>query len=257
VRDLAMEFVGVDPIDEPVPIQPTAHYSMGGIPATVDGEVLADADGNLVTGFYAAGECACVSVHGANRLGTNSLLGASVFGRRSGNAIAEFIKGGAQLVDLNSNPCDRNVQRVQDLMDARSDENIEDIAQELKTTMTANCGIYRQQDQMQQALDDIKALQARFKQAGVRDQSKRFNTDLLAALETQHLLEFSEVIVASALARTESRGAHYRTDFPKRNDEDWIKHTLAHKRDADEGPALSYKSVYIDYDRYPPQERKY
>jgi succinate dehydrogenase / fumarate reductase flavoprotein subunit len=257
VRDLAMEFVGVDPIDEPVPIQPTAHYSMGGIPATVDGEVLADANGNLVVGFYAAGECSCMSVHGANRLGTNSLLGASVFGKRSGKAIAEFIKNGAKLGDINQDYAERSVERIQALLDDPGDENVEDIAQELKTTMTNNCGIFRTEEQMKTALSDIKRLQERFANAPVRDKGKRFNTDLLAALETKNLLGFSEVIVVSALERRESRGAHYRTDYPTRDDKNWIQHILATKTDPEGTPVLSYKSVFIDYDRYPPQERKY
>ncbi len=257
IRDLAIEFVGVDPIDDPVPIQPTAHYSMGGIPADADGQVIADAEGNPVVGFYAAGECACISVHGANRLGTNSLLGASVFGRRSGKAIAEFIKGGAELHSIPGDPAETNRRRVQTLMSNPGGENVEDIAQELKTTMTNYCGIYRDDEGLNIALENVRAYQERFKNAQVMDTSKRFNTDVLAALETEHLLNFSEVIVTGALARTESRGAHYRTDHTTRDDENWLKHTLAHQGAPGEPPTLTYKSVNIDFDRYPPQERKY
>lgn len=259
VRDIALNFAGVDIIDEPVPIQPTAHYSMGGIPATIDGQVIADSEGNPVVGFYAAGECACISVHGANRLGTNSLLGASVFGRRAGHAIAEFVKGGAQLQPVSGDPARRNRLRIDHLTSNPADGKAESwslIAQELKSTMTDNCGIFRDDDLLRVALTDIKALQARFANARVMDRSNRFNTDVLGALETQNLLSFSEVIVVSALARTESRGAHSRSDFPKRDDEDWIKHTMAHKGD-DDAPVLSYKGVYIDWEKYPPQERKY
>jgi succinate dehydrogenase / fumarate reductase flavoprotein subunit len=256
VRELAIDFVSVDPIDDLVPIQPTAHYSMGGIPCDADGQVMADADGTPVSGFYAAGECACISVHGANRLGTNSLLDASVFGRRAGYAIAEFIRGGAGLHPVSGDPADRNRQRVRRLMDNPGDESVERIAQELKATMTANCGIFRDRERLQIALNDVRRLQARFKRARVMDKSARFNTDVLAALEAEHLLAFSEVIAAGALARTESRGAHSRTDYSKRDDENWLKHTLAHKRD-EGGPALSYKTVNIDWEKYPPQERKY
>jgi len=256
VRELAIEFVGVDPIDAPVPIQPTAHYSMGGIPTDNDCRVMADAEGNLVTGFYAAGEVACVSVHGANRLGTNSLLDASVFGRRAGYAIADFVNGGAKLQSVSGDPAERNRKRVQRLMDNPGKENVEDIAQELKTTMTDNCGIYRSEQGLKQALQDVKTLQKRFKNAGVMDKSSRFNTDLLAALEAEHLLDFSETIVVGALNRTESRGAHSRTDYTKRDDEDWLKHTVAHKGDDGE-PVISYREVNIDWEKYPPQERKY
>ena len=256
VRDLAIDFVGVDPIDEPIPIQPTAHYSMGGIPTDVDGQVIADAEGNPVTGFYAAGECACVSVHGANRLGTNSLLEASLFGRRAGYAVAEFINGGASLQLVTGDPAKASSDRILAMLDNQGDESVERIAEELKTDMTNNCGIYRDDEKMGRVQVKIGELQQRFKAARVMDKSKRFNTDLLATIETDHLLTFSEVVVAGALARTESRGAHSRTDFPKRDDGQWLKHTLAHKRVAD-GPVLSYKTVYIDWERYPPQERKY
>ena len=255
VRDLAIEFVGVDPIDAPVPIQPTAHYSMGGIPTDVDGQVIADADGTPVVGFYAAGECACVSVHGANRLGTNSLLEASLFGRRAGYAIADFIKNGAALPPISGDPAAGQRQRMQKLLDNPGTESVDKIAEALKKTMTNNCGIYREEAKLQVALKDVKALQARFQHVQVMDKSSRFNTDLLTAVETEHLLNFSEVLVAGALARTESRGAHSRTDFKKRDDTDWLKHTVAHK--GEDGPVLSYKSVNIDWDRYPPQERKY
>lgn len=259
VRELAMNFAGVDMIEGPVPIQPTAHYSMGGIPADVNGQVQADADGTPVIGFYAAGECACISVHGANRLGTNSLLGASVFGRRAGSAMAEFVKSGAELAPISDDPAARNQGRIARLMgelpSSTGRESISRIADELQTTMTQKCGIFRADDRLKEALETVKELQGRFERARVMDKSTRFNTDLLAAFETEHLLAFSEVIVTSALERTESRGAHYRTDFPKRDDEDWLKHTLAHPHE--DGPRISYKSVTIDWEKNPPQERKY
>ena len=259
VRDIALNFAGVDIIDSPVPIQPTAHYSMGGIPTDVNGQVIADAQGTPVVGFYAAGECACVSVHGANRLGTNSLLEASVFGRRAGYAVAEFIKSGAQLQPITGDPVERSRQRISRLMDSSADGRADSwsaVAQELKTTMMQNCGIFRDAARLKIALDDVKRLQERFRHVRVMDRGSRFNTDVLGALETEHLLTFSEVVVASALARTESRGAHYRTDHARRDDENWLKHTLAH-RGEDGTPQLSYKSVNIDWEKYPPQERKY
>ncbi len=257
VRDLAIDFVGVDPIDAPVPIQPTAHYSMGGIPTNADGQVMADAEGTPVVGFYAAGECACVSVHGANRLGTNSLLEASVFGRRAGYAVADFIKNGGDLQPVTGDPAERSRQRISALLDNPGTESVEAIAQTLKTTMTDNCGIFRDEERLTIAGREIKQLQERFKQARVMDKSSCFNTDLLVTLETENLLTFSELVVAGALARTESRGAHSRTDFPQRNDEKWLKHTLAYPGEPGQPPTLGYKAVNIDWEKYPPQERKY
>lgn len=259
VRELAMNFVGVDMIHDPVPIQPTAHYSMGGIPADTNGQVLADAEGNPVTGFYAAGECACISVHGANRLGTNSLLGASVFGRRAGKAMAGFVKSGAELQPISGDPAAGNRERIQRLKDdssaSKGRQSVSGLADELKSAMTQNCGIFRSEGRLQKALAQVRELRERFEEARIMDKGGRFNTDLLGAFETEHLLSFSEVIVASALDRTESRGAHYRTDHPKRDDENWLKHTLAHR--SEDGPQISYKPVNIDWERFPPQERKY
>jgi succinate dehydrogenase / fumarate reductase flavoprotein subunit len=257
VRELAIDFVGVDPIDGLVPIQPTAHYSMGGIPTDKDGQVISGANGTPVVGFFAAGECACVSVHGANRLGTNSLLEASVFGRRAGQAVARMVKDGAPLPPISGDPAERHRAELREMLERDGDESSDRIAGELKATMTANCGIFRDGPGLKKALEDVRRLQLRFRNARVMDKSRRFNTDLLGALETKHLLTFSEVIVAGALAREECRGAHWRTDFPKRDDQNWLKHTVARKGAEGEGPRLSYKPVFIDWKRYPPQERKY
>lgn len=259
VREIAMNFLGVDIIKEPAPIQPTAHYSMGGIPTDVNGRVLADADGAIITGLYAAGECACISVHGANRLGTNSLLDASVFGRRAGYEIARFIQDGATLHPINGDPAANQRARIRRLMGPASNGKSESAAQLgniLKQAMTDNCGIFRDGERLQMALNTVRELEERSQYIRVMDTSSRFNTDVLAALETINLLSFSEVIVSGALARTESRGAHYRNDYTTRDDANWLKHTLAHKGD-DGRPRLTYKRVNIDYDRYPPQERKY
>jgi len=260
VRELALNFAGVDIIDAPAPIQPTAHYSMGGIPTNADGQVILDAAGTPLVGFYAAGECACVSVHGANRLGTNSLLDASLFGRRAGRAMARFVQEGAALQPVSGDPVERNRRRLAFYMDSslngHKPESVYQIADALKETMTRNVGVFRTGERLEMALSDINALQQRYRYARITDHGKRFNTDLLAALETEHLLTFAELIVVGALARTESRGAHFRTDFPKRDDEQWMKHTLAF-RNGDGGPRLEYKPVTIFWDRYPPQERKY
>lgn len=255
VRDIAIDFTGVDPIDNPVPIQPTAHYSMGGIPTTADGQVIADAAGTPLTGLFAAGEVACVSVHGANRLGSNSLLEASVFGRRAGHAIAAFIHDGARLGRIGGDPARRARARLQARLDRQGPELVDTIAQELKETMTQQCGIFRDEEGLAQALATIQDLKQRLPNARIMDKCSRFNTDLLTALETEHLLAFSEVVVAGALERTESRGAHSRTDYPDRDDENWLKHTVAHKDEA--GPRFSFKPVTIDWERFPPQKRQY
>ena len=256
VREIAIDFTGKDPIDEPVPIQPTAHYSMGGIPTTAVGQVIADADGTPVQGFFAAGEVSCVSVHGANRLGSNSLLEASVFGRRSGRSIAEYVHTVQDLALISGDPAERNRRRISEHLARDGQELVDQISEELKLTMTKNCGIFRNEAKLQQAMSDIQELKKRLKTARIMDKSARFNTDLLAGLETENLVSFSEVIVAGALARTESRGAHSRTDFNERDDEAWLKHTLAHK-DGENRPKLSYKGVNIDYDHFPPQKRQY
>jgi succinate dehydrogenase / fumarate reductase, flavoprotein subunit len=256
VRDLAIDFVGADPITDLVPIQPTAHYSMGGIPTDNDGRVLGDGVSRPVTGFYAAGECACVSVHGANRLGTNSLLDASVFGRRAGESMADLVLDGARLAEVPGNPAEAARQRLARFLDGPG-ESVEAVAQSLKTTMTEDCGVFRDGDALARAREQVRALRQRFAGARVMDHSRCFNTDLLAAAETDHLLTFSEVIVAGAEARKESRGAHYRTDFPKRDDQTWLKHTLAFRDPKGGPPRLDSRPVRIDWEKYPPQERKY
>ncbi|MGB5057760.1 MAG: hypothetical protein WBO48_03675, partial [Candidatus Promineifilaceae bacterium] len=193
-----------------------------------------------------------------NRLGTNSLLDASLFGRRAGLAMAEFIQSGAALLPVSGDPVSRNKARLSRYTDGVSGkaESVANIAAALKEMMTKNVGVFRDGERLQVAQQEVKRLQARFTQAQIMDKGRRFNTDLLTAVETEHLLTFSEVIVDSALARTESRGAHYRTDHARRDDAQWLKHTLAHKNGAD-GPRLDYKDVTIFWDRYPPEERKY
>ncbi|MFK7804017.1 MAG: FAD-binding protein [Anaerolineae bacterium] len=254
VHELALNFSGVDITKQPVPIQPTAHYSMGGIPTDVNGQVLADASGRPLVGFFAAGECACVSVHGANRLGTNSLLEASLFGRRTGQAMAEFVLNGAILHPMVTAPQTAQEDRINRFFEGDSRESGVKIAAELKHTMTKNVGVFRNDERLKLALSQIKRLQARFQHVRSRDKSRRFNTDLLATIETEHLLSFAELVTLGALNRTESRGAHFRTDFAKRDDHNWLKHTLVTKG---EEPQIDYKSVKVFWDQYPPQERKY
>lgn len=258
VHELALDFMGIDIIKEPVPIQPTAHYSMGGIPTNAKCEVIANAAGTPIVGLYAAGECACVSVHGANRLGTNSLLDASLFGKRAGYSIADFVKNGAKLMPVSGDPVARNRARIAHFMDAGGGaaESVSVVAAALKENMTQNVGVFRDGERLRVAQKTVKDLQIRFKRARIMDKSRRFNTDVLAAIETEHLLTFSEVVIESALARTESRGAHSRTDYARRDDKQWLKHTLAHKQ-GDAPPRLDYKDVTIFWDRYPPEERKY
>jgi succinate dehydrogenase / fumarate reductase flavoprotein subunit len=216
--------------------------------------VLANAAGDLVHGFYAAGEVACVSVHGANRLGTNSLLEASVFGRRAGAAMARFIQDGATLHPLQGDPVARSKEDIRGFME-RDGERVGAIAEQLKTTMTEKCGIFRDEARLTEALATVRTLRERFATARIMDHGARFNTDLLEALETRHLLSFSELLVLGALNRTESRGAHSRLDYPQRDDKQWLKHTLVTR--VDDEPQITYKPVDIDWERNPPQERKY
>ncbi|MFQ6015768.1 MAG: succinate dehydrogenase flavoprotein subunit [Anaerolineae bacterium] len=252
IRQLSIDFLGIDPIEAPMMIQPTAHYSMGGIPTDVHGQVIVDDKGTPLKGFFAAGECACVSVHGANRLGTNSLLDATLYGRRAGEAAARY----AREVDWPSVPegaLEQTQGEIEGLLAQEGEEKVMALAVELKETMMINCGIFRDETKLKRALAKIKELQERFTRARVDDKGKVFNTDLLEALELSHMLDFSEVIVVGALARQESRGAHYRTDFPQRDDENWLKHTLAYH--TDDGPRLAYKPVVIT--RFQPEKREY
>jgi succinate dehydrogenase / fumarate reductase flavoprotein subunit len=252
VYEIARDYLGVDATKEPVPIQPTAHYSMGGIPTDIYGRVIFGVDKKVITGFYAAGECACVSVHGANRLGTNSLLEAVVFGRRAARTIKE------DLPKLKREPIPReDIEKerkyVESLFEGDSKENVAEIKAQLQETMTKNCGVFRTESQLKEALEKIRELQKRFKNVRVRDKGSVFNTDFVDVLETSHLLDFSEVIVLGALERKESRGAHYRKDYPKRDDANWLKHTLARRVDGE--IKLEYKPVVIT--RFQPTERKY
>ncbi len=254
IHDLALNYLKVDAIDEPVPIQPTAHYSMGGIPANINTEVIKDAKGTVVKGLYTAGEASCLSLHGANRLGCNSLQDAATFGRIAGIHITEFCRKNV-FSQLPAKPLDAAQGKIDRLWQGKGKERHAPIREELQVNMTKTMGVFRNQDDMLKMLAIIKELQERYQQVTVDDHGDIFNLDLIEALELENLLSFSEVIVEGALARKESRGAHFRSDFPKRNDGDWLKHTLAWRRGGK--IVLDFSKAVVIYPQYQPQERKY
>jgi len=249
----ARTYLGVNPIQEPIPVQPTCHYAMGGIPTNTDGQVVGDAENMPVTGLYAAGETACVSVHGANRLGTNSLLDLIVFGRRAGKHIAEFVKT-VDFTDLPDNPDATVRDRVKWIKESGGKESMEEIRIELRNNMMDNVSVYRSEESLTKMKDILTDLRSRYEHISVMDKGSLFNTDVLDALELGYLLEFSTAMVESALARQESRGAHYREDFQDRDDKNFLKHTLAFLKE-DGSIELDYKPVSIT--RFQPKERKY
>jgi succinate dehydrogenase / fumarate reductase flavoprotein subunit len=258
ITEFARTYLGVDPVTEPVPVFPTAHYAMGGIPTNVNGEVLRDND-HVVPGLYAAGECACVSVHGSNRLGTNSLLDINVFGKRSGIAAADYANRTEHVADVD-NPADMVVNMIETLRYATGGERVADLRIELQATMDANAAVYRTETTLKQALQDVQVLKERYANVSVQDKGKKFNTDLLEAVELGFLLELAEVMVVGALNRKESRGGHAREDYPSRDDTNYMRHTMAYKADAALAPLssdirLDFKPVTMT--RYQPMERKY
>jgi succinate dehydrogenase / fumarate reductase flavoprotein subunit len=257
ITDFARNYLGVEPITEPVPIQPTAHYAMGGIPTDVDGRVVIDAQWTPLPGFYAAGEVACVSVHGANRLGTNSLVDLIVFGRRAGKHMATFIQENDH-VPLPNSPEDYARQLVDRLLSSGGREPAARIRTQMQNEMNDNVFVERHEKGLRHALDVISGLQEAYQQVQLQDKSKRFNTELVETLELGFLLDCSEATIHGALARTESRGAHYRLDYQKRDDANWLKHTLAYKGKKSHDVRLDYKDVIlIDDPVFKPKERKY
>lgn len=252
VADFTRTYLGIDPAEKPIPVQPTAHYMMGGIPTDVDGRVIRDEKNTPVPGLYAAGECACVSVHGANRLGTNSLVDILVFGRRSGRHAALY----AREVDLPSLPDDpeRHArQQIEALLRREKGESVAEIRSTLQANMMDHCGVFRSGTPLLLLQKTIQNLKDRYRGVAIQTRGRKFNTELMEAWELGCLLELADCTVASALQRTESRGAHYREDFPNRDDERWLKHTLAYPKE--EGWDFRYKPVVIT--RFPPAERKY
>ncbi|MFF3845091.1 succinate dehydrogenase flavoprotein subunit [Streptomyces sp. NPDC002328] len=256
ITEFARTYLGIEPYTDPIPIQPTAHYAMGGIPTNVEGEVLVD-NTTVVPGLYAAGEVACVSVHGANRLGTNSLLDINVFGRRAGIAAAEYSQK-ADFVELPENPESLVVEQIERLRSATGNERVAELRRELQETMDANVMVFRTEQTIKTAVEKIAELRERYRNVSIQDKGKRFNTDLLEAVELGNLLDLAEVMAVSALARKESRGGHYREDYPNRDDVNFMRHTMAYREVGDDGTEtvrLDYKPVVQT--RYQPMERKY
>ncbi|MBD0839268.1 succinate dehydrogenase flavoprotein subunit [Streptomyces sp. TRM68416] len=256
ITEFARTYLGIEPYTDPIPIQPTAHYAMGGIPTNVEGEVLAD-NTTVVPGLYAAGEVACVSVHGANRLGTNSLLDINVFGKRAGIAAAEYSQK-ADFVELPENPAQLVIDQVERLRSSTGTERVATLRKELQETMDANVMVFRTEQTIKTAVEKIAELRERYKNVAIQDKGKRFNTDLLEAIELGNLLDLAEVMAVSALARKESRGGHYREDYPNRDDVNFMRHTMAYREVGDDGTEtvrLDYKPVVQT--RYQPMERKY
>src|SRR5438093_8839297 len=253
VTEFARLYLGVEPLTEPVPVQPTAHYGMGGIPTDVEGQVVVGPDETPVPGLYAAGECACVSVHGANRLGTNSLLDIVVFGRRGGAHMAEYARG-ATHPTLPDAPEQRTVTMLESLLAGSGGDSVADIRAELQEHMFDLAGVVRREDGLRKMQAILGNLRERYGRAVVMDKGKVYNTDLTEAVELAFLLDCADTLVAAAVARDESRGAHYREDHPLRDDGHWLKHSLAY-RQPDGSVRLEYKDVKLG--PYVPMERKY
>jgi succinate dehydrogenase / fumarate reductase, flavoprotein subunit len=259
IREIAIKFANVDPIKEPIPVVPTIHYQMGGIPTNIHGQVVAPNGGDpntIVNGFYAIGECACVSVHGANRLGTNSLLDLLVFGRAAGNHVVDMQLQRREHKELPRDAGELSLARLARLDSAKSGETVAEIASDLRKTVTAHCGVFRNQELLDRGVTKVMELEQRAMRVAIKDKSKTFNTARVEALELDNLIETAKATVVSAAARRESRGAQARSDYPERDDVNWLKHTLWHH----EGNRLSYKPVRLTpltVESFPPKTRTY
>ena len=258
ITEFARTYLGVEPYTEPVPVFPTAHYAMGGIPTNIKAEVLSDND-TVVKGLYAAGECACVSVHGANRLGTNSLLDINVFGKRAGIYAVEYAKD-ADFVPLPANAAAEVISMIDTVRKSKGTEKVAVLRKELQDTMDLNAQVYRTEDSLNEALEKIAELRDRYSRISVQDKGQRFNTDLLEAIELGFLLDLAEVLALTARERRESRGGHYREDFEDRNDKKFMVHSMAYLTDKKpkkpgDNIKIGWKPVTIT--NYPPMERKY
>ncbi len=244
IREIAIKFANVDPIKEPIPVVPTIHYQMGGIPTNYHGQVVAPKNGNpneIVQGLYAIGECACVSVHGANRLGTNSLLDLLVFGRAAGNHIVAQNFKAQEHKALPQNAADVSLARLAKLEASRSGERVQDVAQDIRDNMQKYCGVFRTSELLKQGVEKIMEIGKRVENIHVADKSKVFNTARVEALELDNLIETAKATIVSAEARTESRGAHAHRDFPERDDTNWMRHSLWYSQ----GNRLEYKPVNL------------
>ena len=254
IADFTRTYLGIDPAEEPMPIQPTAHYAMGGIPTDLEGRVIEGPEKRVVDGLYAAGECACVSVHGANRLGTNSLVDLVVFGRRAGRHIAEYCRGSDRL-PLPTGTGQEVMAELDRIRNGSGGVKPYTLRRRMQTTMTDNVGVFRTEQSMGNAVEELRSLRHDYQtKLQIDDKGRRYNSDLLEAWELGCLLELAEVTALSACAREESRGGHAREDFPERNDDAWLKHTLC-SRDENGAYSLSYKPVVLG--RYEPKKRVY
>ena len=253
IIEFAKTYGGVDAKKEPIPVQPTCHYMMGGIAADADGHVVLDADGTVFEGLYAAGECACVSVHGANRLGCNSLLDILVFGRRSGKTLRKYIHS-TGMPKISPDLEDQANAKLKELLSKEGSESYGPILESMREIMMDKVSVYRTEDGLAEALDHIRNLKERFQNIGIQDKGRVFNRELLDVIELGYMLDLAEAIILGALHREESRGAHYREDFPDRDDKKFLAHTMV-KLDPDKGPMLFTKPVSIT--RFEPKERKY
>ena len=258
ITEFARTYLGVEPYTEPVPVFPTCHYFMGGIPTNIKAEVLQDND-TVVPGLYAAGEVACVSVHGSNRLGTNSLLDINVFGRRAGIYAAEYAQT-ADYVELPEAGETPTVEHIENLRSATGTEKVGELRSRLQEVMDADMQVFRDEDSIRRALAEIEDLRRRYEQVSVQDKGQRFNLDLLEGLELGYLLDIAEAMTLAALGRKESRGGHYREDYPDRDDENFMAHTMIYRDENAEmegvkGIRFETKPVVVT--RYQPMERKY
>ncbi len=258
IADFTRTYLGVDPVTDPMPVQPTAHYAMGGIPTDLDGRVLIDAQKTVLPGLYAAGEAACVSVHGANRLGTNSLTDLVVYGRLAGQDMAAYCQT-SELLPLPDDAAASAIAEFERLRSSKGGVKPHSVRKQMQSTMTKNVSVFRTEETMSQAIEDLAALRAEYQKVQIEDGGMQFNTDLLEAWELGCLLELAEVTAVSGLARQESRGAHARDDFPERDDETWLKHTLCSSEDGDY--KLDYKPTVLEDEEsgivYVPKPRVY
>ncbi|MEK7946637.1 succinate dehydrogenase flavoprotein subunit [Pigmentiphaga sp. YJ18] len=259
IREIAIKFANVDPIKEPIPVVPTIHYQMGGIPTNYHGQVVVPKDGNpntVVNGLYAIGECACVSVHGANRLGTNSLLDLVVFGRAAGNHIVGADLKRRSHKDLPADAADFTLGRVDALESRKQGERVQNVANDIRNSMQRHCGVFRTQTLLDEGVGQILELAERAKSVAFQDHSKVFNMARVEALELENLIEVAKATIVSAAARNESRGAHAHSDFPERDDQNWLRHSLWYA----EGNRLDYKPVTmkpLTVDSFPPKARTF